>query len=381
MLRGLLGAKGSRRLATSAAEKRGLLGAKGSRRLATSAAEKRGVSQVDLYRRSPAKTAAYAFTGTIGLGFLGVGLFGCYGAYRINKQRVRYFNDKFVLTPESMRMPYSEVFFKTEDGIELSGWYVKQTINGEDSKRIVLLCAPFQHDKSTLLAISRGLWEAGYSTFMFDFRSHAPQQTIQTIGYLELRDARAALKYLKEELIPEEGKIAALGCSMGGAMALTLTAEQHEHDNEDIIAVATDCAFASFRDVVRGYLYKQISYSTPDLIIDVLLESLILFNYLIYGYDVNEVGPDNKLHLINEPLLVLHSLEDSVVNFNQAAKIMTKTSTEDDQKQLVTVAGDHIGGFFQNQNLYIRRLVSFLDQVYSRYEKDLFKENHDISEQ
>lgn len=79
-----------------------------------------------------------------------------YGTYRINKSRTRWFSDSFVLSPESLRMPYKKINLLTEDNVKLEGWYIEQTHRGKPSDRVVLCCNPFNHDKSTLLAVARG---------------------------------------------------------------------------------------------------------------------------------------------------------------------------------------------------------------------------------
>lgn len=80
---------------------------------------------------------------------------GAYGAYRINKSRTRWFSDSFVLSPESLRMPYKKIHLETEEKVKLEGWYIEQTTRGKPSDRVVLCCNPFNHDKSTLLAVAR----------------------------------------------------------------------------------------------------------------------------------------------------------------------------------------------------------------------------------
>jgi len=126
-----------------------------------------------------------------------------YGAYRINRSRQRWFTDSFVLTPESLRIAYKRVSFTTEDGVTLEGWFMEQTVKGRPSERIVLGCAPFLKDKSSLLAVARALWDTGHSVLLFDFRAFAPKQAPhETIGHLEVKDGRAALAWLRANKPP-----------------------------------------------------------------------------------------------------------------------------------------------------------------------------------
>ena len=195
--------------------------------------------------------------GLVGVGAGGlVGLVGAtsYTVKKINYQRSRYWSDSFTMTPEAMRMPFRSVSFRTEDGITLSGWYVPQTHRGKPSKRIIVCCNPYNHDRSTMLGVARGLWEASYSVLLFNFRSHAKLQTQQSIGHLEVSDARAALEWVRKNKEPS-ARIGVLGASMGGAMALTMAEE-----NDDLVACATDCAFTSLYDVISHRVELEISF-------------------------------------------------------------------------------------------------------------------------
>jgi hypothetical protein len=122
----------------------------------------------------------------------GVGVTG-YILHSVHARRRRYYTDSFVLTPEDLNMPYEEVGFFTEDNVALTGWYIPQSSGGRQSRRVVVCCHPYNSNKSNLLGVARGLWGAGFSVFMFDFRSFARSPVAQSLGYYEQRDARAAL--------------------------------------------------------------------------------------------------------------------------------------------------------------------------------------------
>ena len=142
----------------------------------------------------------------VSIGCATVGVVGTFGTFTyvtklINFQRPRYWSDSFTMTPEALRMPYRNLTFTTDDNIRLNGWFVPQSTRGEPSKRLIMCCCPYNHDKSTMLGICRGLFDMGYSVLLFNFRSHADFPTQQTIGHLESSDARAALKWLKRIMI------------------------------------------------------------------------------------------------------------------------------------------------------------------------------------
>ena len=69
-----------------------------------------------------------------------------------------------------------------------------------------------------MLARARFLSRAGYAVLLFDFQAHGESPGKQiTFGYLESKDARAALAFARA-VAPQE-KIGVIGVSMGGAAA------------------------------------------------------------------------------------------------------------------------------------------------------------------
>jgi pimeloyl-ACP methyl ester carboxylesterase len=310
--------------------------------------------------------ASGALVGTGGL-CLGVGY---YGASSINARRQRWFSDTFVLTPETLRLPYRKVGFTTEDGVELQGWYIESCPNGKRSERQILCCCPYNQDKSSLLGVARGLWDAGYSVLLFDFRSHAPRPTAQTVGFLECRDGRAALDWLIDNAPSAESRVGLMGASMGGAVALTLASE----GRPQIVGCATDCAFYSLRDVVAVRLDKLFAAaagvfgSEGRLPLNALfVECVCLLNKLVYGYDPTHVGPKGKLGDVTIPLLIVHSEFDSVVPCSHGFKIYEEAATAPSLKEFCIVAAtEHIGAYFKDERQYVRRIVHFMDKVFDR---------------
>lgn len=77
-------------------------------------------------------------------------------------------------------------------------------------------------NRLSMLGRARFLAHAGYTILLFDFQAHgeSPGEHI-TFGYLESRDARAAVGFLRQRAPGE--RIGVIGVSMGGAAALLAT--------------------------------------------------------------------------------------------------------------------------------------------------------------
>lgn len=107
------------------------------------------------------------------------------------------------------------VDFPSESGSLIRGWYLP----GRPSHGTIILMHGVRASRLDMLNRARFLSHAGYSVLLFDFQAHGESAGQQiTFGFLESRDAQAALKWARAAM--PEGKIGVIGVSMGGAAAL-----------------------------------------------------------------------------------------------------------------------------------------------------------------
>jgi len=254
-------------------------------------------------------------------------------------------------------MPFRDCAFVTDDDVTLKGWYIQQTNRGRLSNKVVVMMHPYNSNKANMLAVARALWEHGYSVFMFDFRSFAEKSTRQSVGFYEQRDAIAAIDYVKGSLGKELDRpirIGLFGASMGGAVAL-MTSQKKKVD-----AVATDCAFASLRDVVVNGMRRMFPY-LPDPLLAVSETCFCLFNEIYFSYGVDDVEPIDSVRLSNTPLFLIHSQNDEIVPVEHARDLFENAQTAD--KDLWVVEGHHIGAYFESPMEYSRRVIAFFDRT------------------
>ena len=107
------------------------------------------------------------------------------------------------------------VEFSSASGTTIHGWRVA----GQPGKGVVILMHGVHANRLSLVARAEFLSRAGYSVLLFDFQGHG-ESTAKTItfGFLESRDATAAVNYVREKFPGE--KIGVIGISLGGASAL-----------------------------------------------------------------------------------------------------------------------------------------------------------------
>jgi fermentation-respiration switch protein FrsA (DUF1100 family) len=115
-------------------------------------------------------------------------------------------------------LPGESVQFSSESGSTIHGWL----IHGQKQGGAVALMHGVRGNRTSMMGRARFLSHAGYTVLLFDFQAHgeSPGKHI-TFGYLESRDARAAVSFLRTR-VPGE-RIGVIGVSMGGAAALLAT--------------------------------------------------------------------------------------------------------------------------------------------------------------
>ena len=112
-------------------------------------------------------------------------------------------------------LPAQSVEFPSASGARLHGWLMA----GQPGKGVIVLMHGIHANRLSLVARAKFLSRAGYAVLLFDFQGHGESlaKTI-TFGFLESRDATAAVNFIHEKFPGE--KVGVLGISLGAASAL-----------------------------------------------------------------------------------------------------------------------------------------------------------------
>jgi alpha-beta hydrolase superfamily lysophospholipase len=107
------------------------------------------------------------------------------------------------------------VEFSSASGAMIHGWLVA----GRPGQGAVILMHGVHANRLSMLARAEFLARAGYAVLLFDFQGHGESIGKRiTFGYLESRDATAAVDFIREKFPGE--KIGVIGVSLGAASAL-----------------------------------------------------------------------------------------------------------------------------------------------------------------
>jgi fermentation-respiration switch protein FrsA (DUF1100 family) len=234
---------------------------------------------------------------------------------------------QLVTTPELIPLDYDDVSIKTEDGINLHGWYLPHK-----TPRATLL---FLHGNGgnishrlDSLAIFNSL---GLAVLIIDYRGYGQSEgtTSEQGTYL---DAEAAWQYLINEKKLTGNNIIVFGRSMGGAVATWLASQQKPR------ALILESTFTSVTDMGKHYypylpatLLTRIKYASID-----------------------------RIASIDQPTLFIHSPADDIVPY-ALGRALFKAATE--PKEFMDIRGTHNEGFLVSGDEYINGLDRFITDV------------------
>ena len=118
--------------------------------------------------------------------------------------------------PSDFGLAYRNVAFTTDDGIELSGWYLPSS-NGA----AVVLMHGSGSTRSRVLDHAIVLAEHGYGVLLYDSRGNGESQgRAMGLGWYGDLDTAAAVSFLAHQPDVHGDRIGAVGMSMGGEQAI-----------------------------------------------------------------------------------------------------------------------------------------------------------------
>ncbi len=153
-----------------------------------------------------------------------------------------------VFDPETIGFSYRDVDFEAADGTRLHGWFFPT--EGERLGSLLFLHGNAQNISTHFVNVA-WLAKEGFDVFAFDYRGYGRSAGSPDLDGLH-QDVAAALEALMTmpEVDPE--RIAVLGQSLGGALALTAIAASPQKDR--LRALIVEGAFSDYRGITREKL-------------------------------------------------------------------------------------------------------------------------------
>lgn len=249
---------------------------------------------------------------------------------------------ELVDNPLLRRFPAEDVSFRAADGIRLHGWFFRPV--GPSRGSILVLHGNAENISTHVNSV---LWlvQEGFAVFIVDYRGYGLSEGEPDIDGVH-RDAEAALGTLLTLPGVDPKRVAVLGQSIGGAIAIHLVATT-PHKGA-VRALVVDSPFAGYRLIAREklggfFLTWPLQYPLSLLFNDAY--SPVRF--------VGKVAP--------VPLIIISDEQDPIVPAHHGRLLREAAGPS---AQLWTTSGrGHVGSFADPE--LRRSLVDFLDRVFS----------------
>ena len=147
------------------------------------------------------------------------------------------------LTPASFNLPFEDVAFRTDDGLELKGWWVP----APDARGTVVMVHGLNRARIEMVKKVPAVHSRGWNALLYDQRHHGESPGDRsTFGFLEKDDVRAAKAFARAR---SAGPVVYWGISLGAAAATLAAAEDPQ-----VGGLICDSTYRSLSDTVRHHL-------------------------------------------------------------------------------------------------------------------------------
>lgn len=225
----------------------------------------------------------------------------------------------WVRTPRHLGLDYENVYFASEDGTRLHGWFLPAA-RGSKARGTVIFLHGNAQNVSTHIASVHWLPERGFNVFLMDYRGYGSSEGAAGLEDI-LADVRAGVRYALQRSDVEAGQVAVWGQSLGAAL---LPAALAECDcRRDLAAVVLDSGFSGFRAIARNKL-SAFWLTWP---LQYPLSLLVTDRYSPERF-VADFAPS--------PVLIVHNLDDRAVPPRNAKRLYAAAR---EPKQLWLIPG------------------------------------------
>ncbi len=212
-------------------------------------------------------------------------------------------------TPDIYGIEYDDVIFRTEDGLNLHGWFVpgKKSSPDEDLHTLLWFHGNAGNINHRLDNIKKLHERVPVNVFIIDYRQYGRSEGKVTEQGTYL-DARAALAHLHSRKEINREKIIFFGRSLGSAVAVELAL------NEKCRALILETPFTSILEMGK----KLYPFLPVSLLLKTKYDSLA------------------KIRNIKVPILVMHGDKDALVPFEHGKKLYDMAN---EPKEFYTIPG------------------------------------------
>ena len=249
-------------------------------------------------------------------------------------------------TPDDLGISYEDVCVTTADGVQLRGWYFPLA----DAPAIIycggrgrgLGLFDFRH----ALLFQQG----GFQVLMLDWRGMGASDGGTSMGYWEGLDLRAAVTYTQRRAgaVP----IGAYGASLGAAVLY-----RHGADIPELRAIAGECGFASFRDMIAEGMVG--AHNVPPALARPLSWTVARLAAYVRRFPLARADPADSIGAIApRPVLLIHGEFDRHVTPAAAQRLYAAAGQP---KEIWITPTGHTSALATMGDAFGARLLAFFD--------------------
>lgn len=206
-----------------------------------------------------------------------------------------FFPEKtFYEKPEDYGLDWEDVLLQTEDSVQLHSWYLK----AKNPKAVLLFFHGNAGNISGRLYKAKGWVARGFNVFLLDYRGYGQSQGSIQVGEDIVRDAKAALAWIREKSGFRDAKTILYGESIGSYPAIRLAAEN------EVGGVILEAPFTSFVDLAEIH-YGMIPGK------DMLLKDFQFSN-------------QEWIDQVKAPIFILHGTNDEICPYEMSSELIDK---------------------------------------------------------
>jgi hypothetical protein len=242
------------------------------------------------------------------------------------RKGIYYPTQEIILTPQDVGLKYEDIFFTTNDGLKLNGWFVPV----ENSRGTLIFCHGNAGNISHRIDIIEIFNKLNLNIFIFDYRGYGKSQgSPSELGLYQ--DAEAAYTYILSREDIDKEAVVIYGKSIGANVAINLASKV------DAACLISESGFTSAYDMGR----KLFPYFPVKWVITIKFDAL------------------EKIKDITIPKLIIHSKDDEIVPFKLGKKLFDKAPQP---KEFYQMRGSHNEAIFTYREEYRLRLDHFLNE-------------------
>lgn len=224
-----------------------------------------------------------------------------YPSYQCTEEHFLYCGD-----PSQLQLDFENVVFSSDDGIDLSGWYIP----APDSSKVIIFVHGHGADRHEGMRWFTSVHTAGFNILAFDLRNSGQSGgDFSSMSYFERQDVIAAVDFLQNE--KNLKSIGVFGTSMGAVTSI-MAMDQDPR----ISAGVFEAGWANLEDLLSEVFSKYVGLPRVPF----LSFTTWLFQFRS-GVDMTAVNPETVVaNIAPRPVFIIHCEGDELINISHGER-------------------------------------------------------------